>query len=854
MSPNLVRLLTGTAIVFVIGFSCYPLFFSSEQEEEEEVVKVVKPKPVKRDVVVDDWTTTEEEVVTEPEPEQTTVEETEEEKRRRALAAQNDDLYTEEDVPEDPKQKKVPETRVHAEFTSSLAQIKKLKGIMEREDKEPYVSDDLKPEVWDDPEAYYQKLAVQVMGQMKNLDEKHVLKFLEKPENRLNLARINLIRRTGTEELIRVAALPTGRAMLTQMCNDLRWICGFLYSGPSKALEQSLANMEAIYSKHKEDFKHPVLNKFGTIAACEFARERWSQEDMLARYKYYSTSYKDDLLNSIFDTLQYWEMRWVAGAHQPAQRVGNWGEPRNLAWMRDNVRLPAERYLGAEGQLCYRLRNVAGDSVFSSAYLAPILPYVKGTTAWAYREIGGVCGALSHYATYAAIACGLPAVTMGEPGHCAYAMRVNNVWQRGNSIYWQHSVGKTFFGESEWDFLIMTQNLYQDRYTTLVSDQLVAMADFLGARRKITASFNCYELAVKVQPLNWLGLNRYAGYLKVKAPKDYQKWMRLHDAIVEGLGKVHYNAASKLLVRKVYPNLVPMVKDHATLNKMFSGLFGNFQGWGTNRWNITPVLDAQVAHYDSPEEVKTYMREVLRVLMRKQEYAGSVLTWGLNYTSTKLAGNEKVQDEFSDMLVRTMSSHTGRSRKDADNTWQTLGEAINAATKNKDRRAFQAIGKLASRKCRNRFPKSLPRFRGFPGRVVSQTALIDTATTLDDGGVKNSCSHWGVLQRTGGFIPGKFEGKSGLTVSLEKTSELNGVVCVTSVDKLKDDRPFYLECSNDGQNWNKVPGEGVIEGSFIRFDLRKAKPQCKYVRMLREGDKYEPGIKGFYAYGKFCTR
>lgn len=848
MSSNSIRLLIAAGLVFALGFVAYPLLYDIRKGKASG--KAVAVATVQKDDTVDEWVDGKDDAAPEP-PKLTTVEKTDDDKRR-VLAAQNDDAYTEEDVPEDPRQKKVPETRIHAQYTTSLAHVKRIAKIIEKEEKNPYKSKDLVPDAWDDPEALYQLLAKRVLDRLEKLDEKGILKFMEYPVNRLDLARINLIRRTGSEELRRVAELPNGRSMLTAMANDLTWVSGFLYSGPSVNLEQALTNMELIYRKHAEDFQHPVLNKVATIAAMEFARERWSAEDMMARYNYYSTSYKQSLLNSLFDTWRYWEMRWIVGCAQPQQRVGNWGEPRNLAWMRDNVRLPSNQYLGAECQLQYRLRNVAGDSVFSSAYLAPVLPYVNGVTAWAYREIGGVCGALSHYATFAALANGLPATCMGEPGHCAYAMRIDGEWKRGNSIYWQHSVGKTFFGENEWDFLIMTENLYKDYYNTLIADQLVAMADFLGARRKMTASFNCYELAMKVQPLNWPALNRYAGYLKVKAPQDYDKWKRLHDNIVDGLGKKHYNAASKLLVRKVYPNLVPMVKDRATLNKMYSGLFKNFDGWGENRWDINPTLDAQVSYYKENDDRKVYVREVVKVLMGKPEYAGAVLTWGLNYISQSLASDEKTQDEFTDMLVRMMSSHTGRTKKDLEKTWATLGEAIIAATENKDRRIFQAVGRLAYRKCKSKFPaKMQQKFRPFPGRVVSETGLIDTATTLGSGQVESGCLHWGVLQRHGGSMPGKFEGKAGLTLMLEKKSEISGVVCVTAEAQLKNNRPFYLETSSDGQNWTRVAGQGQIEGAVIRFDLRKVKPVCRHIRMLREGDKYEPGILGFYAYGKY---
>ena len=235
------------------------------------------------------------------------------------------------------------------------------------------------------------------------------------------------------------------------------------------------------------------------------------------------------------------------------------------------------------------------------------------------------------------------------------------------------------------------------------------------------------------------------------------------------------------------------------------------------------------------------------MLMKRPDYSGAVLTWGLGYISQLPEGDGKIQEEFTNMLVQAMS-RSGASSKQLDETWATLGEAIHAAAKNKERRTFQAIGRLAYNKCKKKFNKKGPRIKGFSGRVVSATGWIDTATTIGD--MSNCCLHWGVLQRFGGTMPGKFEGKAGLTVGLEKKCDIVGVVCMTHEKALKKDRPFYLEVSDDGQNWYRVRPNGEILGGEIRFNLKDSDAAGKFVRMLREGDKYEPGIAGFYVYGK----
>ncbi len=843
MTARLLKLLTGSFLFFCLGVVVFPYFFPTKVEKK--VTTVNKGTTIVRNTQIDDWSQDDESV---DEGDSTWEEEPEDTLPDRSIARQDDETFNEEDVPIDPKQNVVPEARVQAQFTSALGEMRRFADALEKQEGQNYMNDEFKASDWADPEKIYFTLADRVIGKLGKLDDATILKYMQEPQNRLDLARITLIRKAGSQGIRSVSVRPKGKEMLAALTSDLNWMTNLLHSGPTKNLETALCYLETIYGKvGEEELKVPATRRIATTTASEFAREGWNEREMLNRFNYYNDSWKEGKLNSYFDQLQYWETRFVTGCKQPGDGAGSWGSPRNLAWHRDNVRLPMEHYLGAECQLEYRLRNVAGDSVFSSEYLAPIWKYVNFTTGWAYREIGGVCGALSHYATYSALAAGLPAATMGEPGHCAYAMRIGNEWKRGNSIYWQHSLHKTFWGEHEWGFLYLTQKLYEERFKTCAADQLVSMADFLTARRKMKAAFSCYEIAIKAQPNNWPALKRYAAYLKLKAPKDLEKWMTLHDTVMDGMGKVHYHAAATLQSRYVYPNLAPLIKDRAKLNKMYSGLFSHFKDWGANRWDIAPILDAQISTCQNDAEKSSYLREVLRVLMKRPDYSGAVLTWGLGYISKLPEGDGKIQEEFTNMLVQAMS-RTGTSSKQLDETWATLGEAIHAAAKNKERRTFQAIGRLAHKKCKKKFNKKGPRIKGFSGRVVSATAWIDTATTI--GNMSDCCLHWGVLQRFGGSMPGKFEGKSGLTVGLEKKCDLTGVVCISQEESLKKDRPFYIEVSDDGQNWYRVRPNGEIQGNQIRFNLKGSEASGKFVRMLREGDKYEPGIAGFYVYGK----
>ena len=714
-----------------------------------------------------------------------------------------------------------------------------------RKDGAGYSNKKFSAEQWKRPDVIYRELLVKTLPALAKPKTRY--EALESPETQLDLACLTLIRKVGYEGLDKVTQRKLGAQMLSLLSSDLDWMQGLLYSGPTDKLGKALQYLAAIYERNVEQMNSPHTRRIATTTALEFAREGWSEQDMLARFEYYNKSFEEGKLNVVFNTLGYWDTRIVTGCKDPS----GWGSVRSLTWQRDNVRLPAEGYLGACNQLVYRLRNVAGDSVFSADYLAPILDYTNHTTAWAHREIGGVCGACSHYGAFGALAAGIPAMTMGEPGHCAYTVRVGNSWQMSYSIYWQHSMHKTFFGLYDWDFLILTQDLYSDHHRQLVSSQLLAAAELLASRKMMKSAFECYDAAIAAQPLNWFALCSYAAYLKQKAPQNKERWKELHDKVVNQMAVKFHNAAATFVTHYVYPNLLPMVQNKTERNKMYAAFFKKCNTFGSNRWDISPLLTSQIEGCSDYKEKLAYLKEALKTLMGKPDYAGAVLTWGLDYTGKLPKGDaeaEKFHKTFSDLIVRAMG-RTRANKKNADAVWAALSEAIYAAATNNDALTFQAIGKLAYRKCRKNFPKQKLKFRTFPGRVVSAKGLIRTATTLSPGQMSQCCHHWAVLQKHGGSIPAKFEGTSGMTVMLEAPSQLNGVVCVFN-ENVKNDRDFKLEISSDGVNWEATDAVPAITGNMVRVDLRKAKLTAGHVRLLRDGDKWESTVVGFYVYGR----
>ncbi len=861
MSSRLLQLLLAIMVAVIAGFFVYPLFHPlPEVEAPKPLVKKEEeppPPPVEEgtEELSDDDFGFEADDSALAEDDSTAEDGVNGERRADSYMPANsglaEEVFREDNVPADAAQAAYTPVADAAHRNGVKNKAQKLANVLEKQapkgNVHGFAKREFSAEHWKKPEEIYAQLVERVMGKLGDLNnEDNLWSFLESPENRLELANLRLIYLASEEGLRAVGQQPGGTEMLAELSSDLEWITGLLYSGPTRKMDKALLNLTHLYSRYTDDMEDPVARRVATTAALEFAREGWGQREMEDRYVYFYTSYRQDKLNRLFKDMQYWETRLVTGCAEPGQ--SGWGSVRSMTWERDNVRLPVEGYLDAAYQIEYRLKNIAGDSVFDEKYLAPVLKYTNNITAWAHREIGGVCGALSHYGAYAALAAGLPAMTMGEPGHCAYTVRVNGKWEKGNSIYWQHGLHKTFWNEHDWDFLVLMQKLYEDRFTTLVSDHLVAMGDFLSARRKVLAASRCYEDAVASQPMNWPAWLRTLGYLKLKNPQDATKWTELHDRMIDTFAVEFHNAAATMLAKYIYPNLLTLVTDRKVQNKLFDAFFARCKGYGHNRWDVSPLLTAQMAGCTTPEEKFEYMKDALRTLMGNPAYAGSVLSWGLD-TIAAMQGDEAMKEKFTDLII-TALSRARTTRKDMDATWAALGEAITAAADNGDRRTFQAIGKLASRKCKAKFPKNKFRIRPIPGKIVSQTGMLTTKTELSGAPAQRACLHWAVLQKNGGAMPCKFEGEGdNIAVELENEAEINGLVCIFG-GKLKTDRDYVVDVSSNGQNWTTVARTRPESDTMIRVDCRAQQKTARFVRLWRDGDKYEPTVIGFYVYGK----
>mmetsp|Transcript_16635 Transcript_16635/g.42997 ORF Transcript_16635/g.42997 Transcript_16635/m.42997 type:complete len:690 (-) Transcript_16635:94-2163(-) len=135
--------------------------------------------------------------------------------------------------------------------------------------------------------------------------------------------------------------------------------------------------------------------------------------DFVERYYCFVRAAKDGLLFAGFEMLTAWHLRYV---------VGSWHADGCLDWARQNVnnevRHP-DKVGEAARMVRYKDFNESGVSVQEG------LRFYDGkkSTMPVIFSYGGVCGAVSKFGASACQAFGVPAMPVGQPGHCAMIWR-----------------------------------------------------------------------------------------------------------------------------------------------------------------------------------------------------------------------------------------------------------------------------------------------------------------------------------------------------------------------------------------------------------------------------------------------
>ncbi len=767
---------------------------------------------------------------------------------------------------------------------------------------------------WGNPEAAQRTLASGIMNALKGTTPEHVLKFIESPKHRLMVAQFMLaqydrmtppdmaqnsrkkledaINRIpeelerdneklktlrGKERVAFAAAIRAkkasiktleatlknmpwtlkelsqhrdGRTVLKQVTSNLEWMENICFSGPCVAPGRALHIIATIAKKHPDVYKDKTVRDIATAVGIEFARYNWDFDKALIRADYYIEKWKEGRLNVLFDTMPMYLRRIVCGCK--GDHIA--GERKSLEWALDNVHVSAERYMGAPHRNGYRLYNLYGDSIHGADYYRP-WDHVYGDNFFTKSlYVGCVCGGISHFGAFSAVANGVPALTCGEPGHCAYVLWLNGRWVPGNTVSWERGL--------HWQPVLnmwsafSSLHLGSELYTKLDDDTHASnvyrvLAHHAANTKKDKQAVAFFQDATSAQPINIAAWQEYNNYLSASSAKDMKRLSNLQDNMCYTLATRYPEVVSEFLASWVYPKMMAAKMPVKDLMTRFHVFWNNVDKMGPERWRIEkfarrqiellayqPPPDGKEIPPPAPERAIPVFQMMMHNLAAKADYVPVMMGWA-DEMGKGIGGSQgKTITELSKTIAKTGVGAMGGS----GNAGAT-GAMILAAAKAKDIATFQRLGSNASDSADK---INMPEFEALPGKLLSEEGLLMTSSTCNHD---SPVSHWGVLRPSGGRFHTGNDEDAWATVMLPKPSYVNGVIIVTSGGNHQRLHNMIVQVSSDGLTWqnaSKDLGECTQQVNKVEFPEMPA----RFVRILRKGGPDFFHLYGIYCYGR----
>jgi len=603
-----------------------------------------------------------------------------------------------------------------------------------------------------------------------------------------------------------------------------------MFSGP---LPEDPAKMlriaEALWKEDRSGMANRSELTTAAAVALMYARKDWPEDQADERYRYFRDSRKAGKLHPVFDTLATWEKRFVvsAGGNGGWAGDGGWGE-QSLVWLRDHVKLPVKDYTGACWQAPYRLENVFGDSIHGKNYYAP---FEKMIHAERVREVGGVCGSLSHYGATAARANGIPAITMGEPGHCAYAVRTApGEWTPAYSLSWERGLHTSLWGKT-WTQLVLQEKVLGEKYATDRGSLHLWQARALREKNPDLAE-KAYLLALKAQPLNQPAWSEYVTWLRDSRKPAPLAWKKVHDDALAALAP--YPEAAWDVAKVIEAAMISAVPDDERIPFLLSFHNAIAAHKGPVMWDLPKALDEQAKLLGKPAAELELFEQVVS-LQSKSDWLAPVVAWGSERFGKGGA------TAWYESLGRGLATGGGAG----ESTRQALRPAILAAAATNNVDAFQALAKAVAT---DDGPK-LPALAPFPGELLSAGGLIRLSTTSRWDQPE---SHAAVLEAKGGRLHTDSEVHPNVVVRLAKLGELSGIVIADTSTGYNASRivPIKVSISEDGQSWQEVFRTEKPGGPW-RIDLAGKAARVGWVKVERDDNRKEVfHLAAIHVYGR----
>lgn len=713
---------------------------------------------------------------------------------------------------------------------------------------------------WRAPEALKRVLAGRIRSRLKNLEVETMEEFIKEPANRLMLAQWQLLNSGDIKAIAKILGNAQNAQSLTPMLNDLSWMTGFVYDG---ALKKPDVALDMICQFRKIDPNMDIINiteergemlrdahikrRIAGCVAAEFSNNGWyggetqvltpeeikeyqtvlgtplpssssrraDRDDIyrLARERYllFAEGVNKRLLNSSFYSIPTWLMRFCCGW----KGDGRFGTATTMRWQRDNCSAPAASYKAmGGGSVPYLPTNIYGDSIFSKYYYEPFDVLYPNNFTKMVRDTGGVCGNISHYGATSANSNGIPAFSMGEPGHCAYSVYVDGVWHPCFSIYPDRKPHWKFWNENTWDALQLYTQMYHDGQRTRDAQLVASLGALLTMYRNPINGLKAYEMSLSMQPLNRGTWYEYIETAIKTLHGNPRRWLVVNKFLCTSMTPTSASGSADFLQSFIYPTMLKVLKAYSQKLEAYKDYYDSLKVQETVEWDMESLLNMQhEAMGSSTTQRMAHFSMVVEAVCRVPDF-GPALTWAIitAYNENRFLGEKVMKD-------------VDKFRETSPNKVLVDAAIIRAAEELRNAEMFAHYSKpyLDNK-------EKMPEFEKPKGNLISDKGTLYLSSYNED--LETIVKHASALTENGGLISSVAKNGEYVILTLPQVQRLGGIVIVLNNGAGRKYQTWYLSISKDGKTWDELallPEQTSNES--VSLIINKQHPTAKYIRV-----------------------
>ena len=623
----------------------------------------------------------------------------------------------------------------------------------------------------------------------------------------------------GQETITAIEQSEQGEAFLQTLTSNDVWMHELLDSGPVMRGEIVIRFLFQLWSEDNSLDLHDVHRSMATACALAMGMRDLDPAWMKERYNWFRDNWNANRLNIGYGDLNTFERRFIA---RGLQRT-SWTTAKALEYLRDTIFVPRSQYAKTAWRSPYRGYNAFGDTVQGPMYYFPFRDSFDSDAEMAVK-IGGVCGSLSHVGAASAIAAGIPALTMGEPGHCAYAVQTKpHTWEPAYSLSWKRGL-HTSMSRNTWPSLELSQLAHCDQTQSFSAGNARRKAMWLESIGEFENANAAWREAIEINPFDE---SLFSEYARFGAQREMSTiwWIDLMKMIQTHLLPNHPEPGWHLLSHDVFPNMFKSGNERAQLMG-FQTFLSKLDGWGSVRWNVEGALNWGWKVASNQNSKSEFLITSMQTLIDDPHVGPAYVAWAFD----KSKDDAVLSSAFEQALLEE-SAGGGEGRNAV--LKQLARTMLPPAAAEGDLDTFQRIGQKTKSLFKPRTLLSEMKIEPFEGELLSSGGAL---SIFKPGNRWDSPEkHWGVLEEHGGWFHTDNGETPWFEVELPKFGDLTGIILDSRNGQPGRAKGVRILVSEDGESWTQV-GQTPTGHSQQRIDLSEKKPRARFVRFERDGE------------------